>query len=229
MLTGTKEWPCSGTRRCHWRPHTDIKTLQLRRWRYMMSWKHTHTVLFFTCHECRECSSCRCVCLCALSRCHWTSYGVPSSWRRSGRCWPLGLLSLRHAAGWKTNAPRTPGRLRGTKPHGRLHWHYAPIHLLTASLMLLCSQSSPRFWVRVKLTFDPFLLSYIIYLFTVIDWKTSWSFFLLNFLSFGCSLLCRTISPVKRRRLPEELFLQDHRVPIPGTVEANSQPANLNV
>lgn len=104
--TGTREWRCSDTRRCHWKHKHSL--------RHMTSCKSSrvykeHTL---TCPECRECSACRCVCLCALSKCRWTSCELLSSRRRSGPRWPPGSSSLRRAAGWTTNAPRTPGRLR---------------------------------------------------------------------------------------------------------------------
>lgn len=97
---------------------------------------HTHTVrhcssdcgcynnetlsltLSLTCPEFHECSTCRCVCLCALLKCHWMSCGLLSSQLQSGRHWPPGSSSLHHAAWWKTNAPRTPGHLRQTEREG---------------------------------------------------------------------------------------------------------------
>ena len=77
--------------------------------------KHTLALsLSLTCPESHECSACRCACLCALLKCHWMSYGLLSSQLQSGRHWPPVSSSLRLAAWWKTNAPRTPGHLRQT-------------------------------------------------------------------------------------------------------------------
>lgn len=67
-----------------------------------------------TCHECQRCSAGRCVCLCALLKVHWRSCVSPPSQCQSGPRWPPGSSSVRRAAWWKTNAPRTPGRLRET-------------------------------------------------------------------------------------------------------------------
>lgn len=113
-LTGTRAWPRSDTRRCHWKPNT-TQMRELGLWRGG-GWKIKGHYLNgsgpLTCPECRKHSTGRRGRLYARLKCHWTSCGAFSSWRRSGRCWLPPCSSVLHAAEWNTISPHMSGRLR---------------------------------------------------------------------------------------------------------------------